>query len=31
MKCLNIGRIIEIRSNDGKIDWGLGCVINFKR
>ena len=31
MKCLNIGRVVEIRSHDGKVNWGLGCVINFKK
>ena len=31
MKFLNIGRLVEIKSNTGDINWGLGCIINFKK
>ena len=32
MKYLNIGRVVSVRTPDEKkLDWGLGCVINFKK
>jgi ATP-dependent RNA helicase DOB1 len=28
---LHVGRVIRVKANDGKEDWGYGYMINFKR
>ena len=29
MQFMNIGRIVRVKSKDGKVDWGYGFVVNF--
>lgn len=29
MEFMNIGRVVRVKTKDGKVDWGLGFVVNF--